>query len=68
MADYNGNAVVVFTIVMTSRKVGLYRKVMELLKVHFPAFNPQQLMADYEASLRKAIKESFPNTRLFGCR
>ena len=68
LADFNGSAIVVFTIIMTSRKVGLYRKVLELLKMKFPNFEPKQLMADYEGSLRKAIKEAFPRTRLYGCR
>ena len=68
LADYNGSAIVVFTIIMTSRKVALYRRVLEMLKMVFPSFDPKQLMADYEGSLRKAIKAAFPRTRLYGCR
>jgi hypothetical protein len=68
LGDYHGNAVAVFTIIMESRSVALYRKVLDLLKSVFPEFQPKQLMADYEAAMRKAVKVTFPTTRLYGCR
>lgn len=68
LADYHGNALCVFTVVMTSRKLPLYRKVFGLIANRFPAFNPARMMADYEPGMRKAFKEKFSNTRMNGCR
>jgi len=53
---------------MTSRKVGLYKAVFRTIKDKLPAFTPHQIMADFEASMRKAILATFPDTKLFGCR
>ena len=68
MADYQGTAVILYTIVMTARKVALYKKVFDLIKQHFPAFNPKQMMTDFEGSLRKAFVSRFTMARLYGCR
>ena len=68
LADYNGHAVLLFTIVMTSRRVQLYEKVLDFIKMKYPNFKPAQLMADYEASMRNALKSRFPSARLYGCR
>lgn len=67
-ADYHGKVVVLFTVIMTSRKVGLYRKVFKFLKDKVPNFRPPQMMADYEKAMRNAFKEVFPMARLYGCR
>jgi hypothetical protein len=53
---------------MTSRKVGLYKSVFAVIKKKCPKFEPRQIMADFEPSMRKAILASFPDTKLFGCR
>jgi len=53
---------------MTSRKVGLYKAVFKKIAEKLPAFKPHQIMADFEASMRKAILSVFPDTKLFGCR
>ena len=68
IGDYHGNAVSDFTVIMTSRKVALYKKVLEHLKTQYPEFQPKQMMADYEAAMRKAVKATFPTTHLYGCR
>ena len=68
LADYNGHAVLLFTIVMTSRRLQLYEKVLDFIKIKYPNFKPAQLMADYEASMRNALKSRFPSARLYGCR
>lgn len=68
VADFMGKAVCVFTAIMTSRKYRLYFKLFKKLREVFPNFNPSNIMSDYEASMRKALKDVFPNIRLLGCR
>ena len=68
IADYNGHAVILFTVVMTSRRLQLYLKVMDVIKLHYPDFNPPQMMADYETAMRAAFKSRFPSSKLYGCR
>lgn len=68
LADYHDSAVCFCTVVMTCRKYPLYRKVLKMIKTLFPTINIHQIMADYEASMRKAIKTTFPEARLLGCR
>jgi hypothetical protein len=60
--------VLLFSIIMTSRKIGLYRKVFKFLKEKVPNFKPPQMMADYERAMRNAFKSVYPTSRLFGCR
>jgi len=67
-ADYHDNAAIIFTVIMTSRKLQLYKKVMDLIKANYPDFKPVQMMSDYETAMRKAFKDTFPESRLFGCR
>ena len=68
LANYNGHAVILFTIIMTARKVALYKKVFDFIKLHYPAFSPKQMTSDFEGSLRKAFISRFPLARLYGCR
>ena len=68
IADYNGHAILLFTVVMTSRRLALYEKVLDVIKSHYPNFKPLQMMADYEAAMRTAFKSRFPSSRLYGCR
>lgn len=68
LADHHGTAVCILTIVMTCRKVGLYKKVFRLLKDLFPEFAPRQVMSDFEVALRKGFLCVFPTTRMLGCR
>lgn len=68
LADFNGRAVCIMSVVMTCRKFGMYRAVFEKIKELFPTFLPQFLMADFEASARKAIHQVWPETRILGCR
>ena len=68
LADYNGHALCVFTIVMTSRKLPLYRKVFGLIADKFPNFKPTTMMSDFEPAMRKAFKERYIAARLYGCR
>ena len=68
IADYNGHAVILFTVVMTSRRLQLYLKTLDVIKQHYPEFNPPQMMADYETAMRAAFKSRFPSSKLYGCR
>ena len=68
IADYNGHAILLFTVVMTSRRLALYEKVLDVIKGHYPTFKPLQMMADYEGAMRKAFMSRFPSSRLYGCR
>lgn len=68
LADYHGHAVVVFTVIMTSRRRALYDKVFALIRSTYPNFKPAQMMADYELGMRKAFKEKYPSSKLYGCR
>lgn len=66
--DYHGKAVVVFVVVMQSRKMPLYKKVFRAIKLENPDFNPGQMMSDYERAMRNGFLKSYPTARLFGCR
>ena len=68
IADYNGHAILLFTVVMTSRRLALYEKVLDVIKTHFPNFKPLQMMADFEVAMRTAFISRFPSSRLYGCR
>jgi len=58
----------VLSVVMTGRKFPLYKKVLKKVRELFPDYAPQQVMADYEASMRKAFTVVYSNSRLLGCR
>ena len=68
LADHHGTALCIFTVVMTSRKLPLYRKVFALISSKFPNFKPARMMSDYEPAMRKAFKETYNTTRMNGCR
>lgn len=51
---------------MPCKEKDSYVAVFETLKNEF-ALSPSAVMSDYEASLRAAIKEVYPNTDLKGC-
>lgn len=68
LAERNGHGVLLFSVIMTSRKLALYERVFQKIKDHFPTFKPPNMMSDYEASMRKAFKKKFPTSRLLGCR
>jgi hypothetical protein len=68
LADYQETSVPVFIVVMSCRKYKLYEGVFKQIKDLFPDFRPQELMADWEAALRRSINMIFPDARLLGCR
>jgi hypothetical protein len=68
LTERNGHGLLLFSVIMTSRKLALYERVFQKIKEHYPTFNPPNMMADFEASMRKAFKKKFPASRLLGCR
>jgi hypothetical protein len=63
-----GKAVPLFNVIMESRKTGLYLEVFKKINSVYPNFKPQQVMADFEAALRKGFSTTFPDSKVFGCR
>jgi hypothetical protein len=68
LCDYKNAVICVLTVVMSSRKIDLYKAVLDSFKDLFPNFRPRVSMADWETSMRKAIAVTWPDTRLLGCR
>lgn len=52
---------------MSSKKAELYKEVFDYLEKKLIRLNPASFMADFEAGLRKAINEYYPEAILFGC-
>lgn len=67
-ADYHGSPVVIFTVVMQTRKMPLYKKVFSHIQNNYPTFQPIQMMADFEKSMRNGFKAIYKDSRLYGCR
>lgn len=67
VADYGGATVIVASVIMTCRKVGLYRKLFAFLRNEFDFLMPRTIMADWEVGLRKTLIEAFPQARVLGC-
>lgn len=67
-ADYSGKPVVLYVVLMQTRKIPLYREVFKAIHRLEPRFNPGQMMADFERAMRNSYMETFPDTRLLGCR
>lgn len=67
VADYGSATVCVATIIMSCRKVMLYRKVFQFLKDSFPEIKPKIIMADWEVALRKTVAAAYPEARVVGC-
>lgn len=68
VGDYSKRPVAMFSVVMTTKKYSLYKKVFEKIKEKFPDFDPSHLMTDFEWALRKALKAVFTRSRVWGCR
>lgn len=68
LADYQGQVICFLVVVMTTRKVSLYKKVFQKIHALFPSLSPQFVMADYEIGLRKSVILVFPEARVLGCR
>jgi len=52
---------------MAGKKANDYQAILCYMKEHFPNWEPQTVVTDYEAGLRKAFKEVFPDTEIRGC-
>ena len=52
---------------MTSKSQELYSAVLESLVTHIPQFKPLTLMSDWEPAPRNALKEIYPQMKIYGC-
>lgn len=52
---------------MSGKKADLYKKVFDFVEKKLFPLNPAQFMTDFEAGLRKAINEIYPDAILNGC-
>ena len=52
---------------LTRKTETLYKAVLQKIKELVPEFNPVMIMADFEASLRDALKDTFPQCVIKGC-
>lgn len=52
---------------MTSKSQELYSAVFESLVTHIPQFKPLALMSDWEPAPRNALKEIYPQMKIYGC-
>jgi len=67
VAEYGPAVVSLFTVMMTGRKVGLYRGLYRHLKQKHPDLEPREIMADWEPALRKTAAEVWTDARIIGC-
>ena len=68
VGDYMGRAISMFTVIMTTKKFALYKRVYEKIRHQFPEFKPPNFMTDFEWADRNALKLAFPRSRVWGCR
>ena len=68
VGDYMKRPISLFSVVMTTKKHALYKKVFEKIKQLFPEFVPKHFMSDFEWSSKKALKIVFARSRVWGCR
>lgn len=68
LVEYKGRFVPVIHVVMASRKLGLYTRVMARIRELFPNLLPEHIMSDFELALRKALRIAWESATLHGCR
>lgn len=56
----------IFYVLTTSKSADCYKSIYEFIESRFP-LNSKESMFDFEAGLRKALKEVYPNVILRGC-
>ena len=53
---------------MQSKKKAAYLQLLEYVKlVLCPTFDPLEVMMDFEKSMRLAVEEVYPQSRILGC-
>lgn len=57
----------VFYVLMTGKTARLYKEVFQYIETKIFKLKPAKFMADFEAGLRKAISEFYPEAVLCGC-
>ncbi|XP_065651300.1 uncharacterized protein LOC136079490 [Hydra vulgaris] len=68
LTEVQGIILPIVHILMSGKKQGLYKAALEKIKELENDFSPNVSMADYEAAILCALKFSFPNIRITGCR
>ena len=67
MVSYDGIAIPVIHVCMSSKHSGLYEGVMLKIRQVCPLLEPRIMKSNYELGLMKSLKSTFPNTTLSGC-
>lgn len=68
LADYNGSAVCILVVSMTTKRFGLYKLAFAKFQEVAPAFRPTVVMADFELGMRKAFGAVFTHCIIIACR
>ncbi|XP_065683470.1 uncharacterized protein LOC136096235 [Hydra vulgaris] len=68
LTEVRGIVLPIVHILMSGKKLGLYKAALEKVKELENDFSPIISMVDYEAAILNALKSSFPNIRITGCR
>lgn len=67
MVSYEGIAIPVLHVCMSSKHNGLYEGVLMKIRTLFPQLEPRVIKCDFEVGLMKALNAAFPNTTISGC-
>lgn len=52
---------------MENKLAGSYDNLFNHLKQQFPELDPPVITSDFELSMRKSIRQIFPDAKLLGC-
>jgi hypothetical protein len=52
---------------LPSKKTSVYEKLLKILKMLEPDLNSESIACDFELAAFTAIKNTFPNVKIFGC-
>lgn len=68
MAEYKNCKVPIMHVCCPSKDYEVYKAILEKMCADYPGLKPETWMCDFEAGLRRAIREVHPDARLAGCR
>jgi hypothetical protein len=67
MVSYNGVAIPILHVAMSSKHHALYEGVMLKVRSICPQLEPRVIKSDFEFALMKSLQSTFPSTTLSGC-
>ena len=67
MVSYEGVAIPILHVCMTSKHHGLYEGIMMKVRSICPQLEPRIIKSDFEIGLMKALNAAYPNVVLSGC-